>query len=168
MRGQRQCGGIGRLGPADINKDIALEIFAKQAGRVGRKTRFFVGAPCWPVAQRWQRNGGIGLEVEVDFAGVEVEDPVDRIRITAVLNQAVAEAVGLEVLLTALEANPPAQQQGACCGLVLQAIRQDAPASEINLNVALGDKAIEALIEPLLVGEQVDDCLLYTSPSPRD
>jgi hypothetical protein len=62
----------------------------------------------------------------------------------------------LEVLLTALEANAPAQQQGARCGLVFQPIRQNPAPGQVNLDIASRDETVNALIKALLVGEQLD------------
>ncbi|MFM7696670.1 MAG: hypothetical protein ACKO6G_08365, partial [Vulcanococcus sp.] len=111
-----------------------------------------------PIAQRgrWDRRGL--FEVEIGGAGVEIDDPVHRFGVAAVFRQAVAQAVGLEVLLTPPEAHTARQVQGARFGFVFEAIRQQPAPGQIDLHIAAGHEAIQQAIKALLIGLQSDLC----------
>ena len=120
--------------------------------RCGRRQR----ARRAPVAEWRQGHRGRLGQIQINFGGVQVENAVDVVQFADVLDQAVAQFAGLEILLTPLEAHPAAGVNRAGAGFVLDPIGQQAAARHLGHHLARGYEAIQLLIESLAVGAELD------------
>ena len=130
-----------------------------------------------PLRNRWQqrcaglglgcrqRGGRWGLEVEIAFAAIKVDHPIDVLDRADAFAEAVPEAAGLQILLTALKTQAPGGEQGAAVGLELQPVGQQATTGQIDHDVAGGHESLGLGVVVLMVG--AEDELLGQEASDR-
>ena len=122
--------------------------------------RPWIGLPLGDGRQRWraadglggrQRSGGGHLQIEILGAPVEIEHPIDVLHFADALQQAVAQAAGLEQLLPPLKTHTACGKQGTGVGINFDPIRLETPPRELGGDVASADVPLQLCIVFLLI-----------------
>ena len=83
---------------------------------------------------------------------LKVDDPVDIVELTFILDEVVAEACRLEILLAPLEAHSAAGVERAETCVEFDAIGAEFGVPELNADIAFGDRGLGLAIRALAVG----------------
>ena len=99
----------------------------------------------------------------VDQGLLKVDDPIDIVELTFVLDEVVAEARRLEILLAPLEAHSSAGVKRAEACIEFDAIGTEFSVSKLNRNVALGDRGLGLGVGVLAVSLNLETCWRWSN-----
>ena len=94
---------------------------------------------------------------------LKVDDPVDIVELTFVLDEVVAEARCLEILITPLEAHSAAGVERAKTCIEFDAIGAEFSIPELNTDVAFGDRGLGFAICALAIRLNVEALLHWSN-----